>query len=146
MELGPLWEQAGLVGLFLGTFLAATLLPLSSEALLVAMALGPWSTATLLLTATAGNWLGGMSTYAVGRWGAQGWLARRMGLHRPAVRTWGERIRKQGTWLAWLCWAPVVGDLIALALGLFRAHAGWSALWMLAGKLLRYAVLLAALR
>ncbi|MBL7964789.1 MAG: DedA family protein [Flavobacteriales bacterium] len=146
MELGPVWEQWGLVGLFLGTFLAATLLPLSSEALLAVMAMGPWPTLTLLGVATAGNWLGGMSTYAIGRWGAQGRLGRWVGLDSPRAQAWAKRAQRHGPWLAWLCWAPLVGDLIAAALGLFKAPVGWTALWMFAGKLARYAVVLAVLR
>ena len=46
----------------MAAFLAATVLPFSSEAVLVAMALGPWNSVALWAVASAGNWLGGMVT------------------------------------------------------------------------------------
>ena len=60
--------EAGLFGLFLSSFLAATLLPGGSELVLVALLLAhPEQAATALLLATLGNTLGGMTTYGLGR-------------------------------------------------------------------------------
>ena len=110
MELFTEWASAGLPALFLACFLAATILPFSSEALLLAMALGPWGTLPLLLTASIGNTLGGMTNYGIGRW------------------------------------LPVIGDPIAIALGLFRTPAWPVLVLMFMGKAVRYAVLVAAVR
>src|SRR5690606_17751944 len=76
MELFTGWADAGLPALFLACLLAATVLPFSSEALLLAMALGPWGTVPLLLTASIGNTLGGMTNYGIGRWLPEGKLLR----------------------------------------------------------------------
>jgi membrane protein YqaA with SNARE-associated domain len=60
--------EAGLAGLFLASFLAATLLPGGSEAVLAAVLLAhPEQAIAALALATLGNTLGGMSTYALGR-------------------------------------------------------------------------------
>lgn len=67
MEFGPDWSEWGLLGLFLASFLAATILPFSSEAVLVGMLLLGGSAMPLFLVATAGNTLGGLVNYGIGR-------------------------------------------------------------------------------
>jgi len=42
--------------------------------------------------------------------------------------------------LAFFCWLPGIGDLIAVALGFFKISLIPVGLWMLIGKLLRYFV------
>ncbi|HOP42525.1 MAG TPA: YqaA family protein [Flavobacteriales bacterium] len=142
MELGPGWQEWGLAGLFLASFVAATLLPLGSEAVLAAMALAGWEPLGLFAAATLGNWAGGMSTYALGRWGSPERLAKRMPGEGPVLELWRRRAGRWGPWLALLCWAPVVGDLIALLLGLFRVSWRPVALLMGLGKAARYALVL----
>ncbi|MBL7982635.1 MAG: DedA family protein [Flavobacteriales bacterium] len=146
MELGPQWTELGLAGLFLASFLAATILPFSSEAVLAAMALGSWSTVALWMAASAGNWLGGMSSYGLGRLGDPQRIARWLRTD-PAkaerLRAWVDR---HGFLAALLTWLPVVGDPLAIALGLGRVRPMPVALLMFIGKALRYAVVLALMR
>ena len=59
----------GYVGLFLASFIAATIIPLSSEIVLSLLIANEYSLATLLGVATLGNWLGGMTSYGLGRIG-----------------------------------------------------------------------------
>jgi membrane protein YqaA with SNARE-associated domain len=146
MDLGPWWQDLGLPGLFLAAFVAATILPFSSEAVLAAMALGPWSSFALWAAASLGNWLGGMSSYGLGRLGDLRSLARWTGADPSRALAWQERARPYGAWAALLCWLPVVGDPIAIALGLMRSHLWGTALLMLLGKAARYAVVLAMMR
>lgn len=60
-------EELGLAGLFIGAFLAATILPFSSDALYVGALLAGLPPVAVLLTGTLGNWLGGVTTYFLGR-------------------------------------------------------------------------------
>lgn len=146
MELGPTWQDLGLPGLFLAAFLAATILPFSSEALLAVMALGPWSTWSLWICASLGNTLGGLSSYGLGRLGDGRRLGRWFGASPEKVDRVTDRVRRSGVWSALLCWLPVIGDPIAIALGLFRAPVGPVSILMFVGKAARYAVVLVALR
>ena len=60
-------SSLGLLGLFLGTFLAATVVPFSSDALYIAVMLAtkqPWA---CLIVGSLGNWLGSVTTYVLGR-------------------------------------------------------------------------------
>ncbi len=142
MEMGLQWAAWGLPGLFLASFLAATLLPFSSEAMLLAMVGMGGSVGSLLVVATAGNTLGGLVNYGLGRWLPTGRLARGLGLDVVKAERWQALVQRRGAWMALLCWLPVIGDPIAIALGLFRAPFVPSALFMLFGKAARYAILL----
>lgn len=146
MDLGPEWTTWGLAGLFAASFLAATVLPFSSEAVLAAMALGPWSGLGLWLAASLGNTLGGMSSYGLGRMGNLERISRWLRTDPARALRWQARIERHGAWAALLAWLPLVGDPIAIALGLGRTAFWPTALLMFAGKAIRYAVVLALLR
>ena len=62
------------MALFAAGFGAATVLPGGSEVLFTAMLAGGFDACLCLLAASAGNWLGGMSTYALGCLGKIEWL------------------------------------------------------------------------
>lgn len=146
MELGVDWAQWGLLGLFLAAFLAATILPFSSEAVLAAMALGSWSFASLLLVASIGNTLGGLTNYAIGRWVPHEKLVKRLGIDATKTERWRSFVQRYGAWGALACWLPVIGDPIALALGVVRSRLFPTAVLMLVGKTVRYAMVLGVLR
>lgn len=135
--------SGGPLGLFLGSFLAATLLPGGSEALLLwELHQTPERALLLWAVATLGNTLGGLSSWLIG-W----WLARRFprhGLRQERQRRALERIARYGSPALLLSWLPLIGDPLCLA-------AGWSgvrplpALFYIAlGKALRYGALVGA--
>ncbi|MGB1466939.1 MAG: YqaA family protein, partial [Alcanivorax nanhaiticus] len=62
------FTELGHIGLFMAAFLAATVLPLSSEVVLVALLLNGLSPASLVTVATVGNVLGALVNYALGYW------------------------------------------------------------------------------
>lgn len=142
MELGPGWAEWGLVGVFMASFLAATVLPFSSEAVVLAMAALGGSLLPLFVVATAGNTLGGLLNYTIGRWLPADRVMRWLRIDVLQADRWRAMVQKRGAWAALLCWLPVVGDPIAIALGLFGAPLLPSAVLMLVGKAARYAVLL----
>ncbi len=145
-ELSPWFEASGLWGLFFACFLAATIVPFSSELVLAAATLGPWSGGILLLVASLGNWLGGLTTYGIGRLGDAATIARWVRTDPGKVERWQQLIRRHGSWAALLCWTPIIGDVIALALGVLRVRVLPVAAFMLIGKAARYAVVIAGLR
>jgi membrane protein YqaA with SNARE-associated domain len=122
--------EAGLFALFLASFLSATLLPGGSELVLAGMlALHPEQLGAALVLATAGNTLGGMSTYLLARL-----LPQRADTSR---RAWLRR----GPAILLLSWAPLVGDALCAGAGWLRLPWRACLLWMALGKGLRYAVI-----
>lgn len=66
--------ELGYLGLFIASFLAATVVPFSSEVVFSALVFGGLDAWTCVFVATAGNWIGGMSSYYVGRLGRIDWI------------------------------------------------------------------------
>ncbi|MBI4996119.1 MAG: DedA family protein [Rhodocyclales bacterium] len=121
--------EAGLLGLFLASFLAATLLPGGSEAVLFALLrLHPEQAVVALILATLGNTLGGMTTYGMARL-----LPEKRLPQKSAV------VARHGAPVLILAWAPIVGDALCAAAGWLRLPWLPCALWMALGKGLRYA-------
>lgn len=108
-------------GLFLSSFLAATLLPAQSELALAGLLSHDVAAPALLVgVATLGNTLGSLVNWLLGRWA-----------HRLGERRWfpvkGDALRKAeswyhryGRWSLLLSWAPIIGDPLTLAAGLLR--------------------------
>jgi len=137
-------EDYSLWGLFFSAFLSSTVLPGSSEVVLLALAtqgeIPHWD---LLAVATAGNTLGGMSSWVLG------WvIALRYPLtelSKPSHRRAVERVRQWGSPILLFSWVPVIGDPLCVAAGWLRIS--WIGAWIFIGmgKALRYGVLLALL-
>ncbi len=122
---------AVLAGLFAASFLAATLLPGGSEAVLLGvLLLHPDLLWPALAVATLGNTLGGVSSYLVGRL-------------LPAVPARREVrwMARHGSPLLLLAWAPLVGDALCVAAGWLRLPLRSAAFFMALGKGVRYGVL-----
>ncbi len=134
-------DPAGPLALFMGSFLASTLLPGGSEALLLyAVSVTPEKQNLYWLLATIGNSLGGMSSWLLG-W----WIARRFPgriLHKPEQRLALERIARRGSPILLLSWLPVIGDPLCLAAGWSGTGVIPSTLFITVGKAMRYALLL----
>lgn len=125
-------------GLFLASFLAATVVPFSSEAILTLLIINgtdPWSA---VLVATAGNWIGGMSSFAIGYLGKWEWIEKYLRVKRETIEKWHNRLYRKGAIFAFLSWVPFVGDVFAVGLGLLRSNVVVTAIAMLAGKFTRY--------
>lgn len=123
------------VALFFAAFVSATLFPGGSEVLLSGAIAGqPENTLWLVAVATAGNTLGAMTSWAIGRF---------IPTMKKTPRAL-EWLRRWGLWALFFSWLPVVGDALPLAAGWLRIDP-WLSLAVIAlGKLIRYAVLAVA--
>ncbi|MFN4235481.1 MAG: YqaA family protein [Bacteroidia bacterium] len=135
------WFEYGYWGLFLASFLAATILPFSSEVILASMLLGGFDVTLCLMLATLGNWLGGMSSYGLGYLGNIERLEKWLGFKREKLPKFRLYVRKYGSYTAFFCWLPVIGDPLAVALGIFKTNVFLVSIWMFLGKAIRYAVM-----
>ena len=128
-------DTASLLSLFFGSFFAATLLPGGSEAMLFGVLKSyPEAFWPALIIATAGNTLGGMVSFGMG------WL-----LPQTQQLKHVEKLRRYGTPVLLLAWAPLIGDALCLAAGWLRLNWWQSTLFMAFGKFTRYWVVAAAI-
>lgn len=133
-------EKLGLLGLFIGTFLAATIMPFSSDALYIGALVAGIKPAAVLTVGTLGNWLGGVTTYFLGRLAKWEWVEKHFNVKPQTLEKHHLFIEKHGVWVALLTWVPFVGDVIAIALGFYKSPAVWSLLLMLVGKFGRFLI------
>ena len=136
-------EQSSLLALFTSSFLAATLLPGGSEAVLFGVLKAyPQLYWTALAVASVGNTLGGMSSYAIGRFlpDEKALMQKSKGNMRGLV--W---VRKHGSPILLLSWVPLIGDLLCVAAGWLRLNWISTLAFMAAGKFLRYWAIAAAM-
>ncbi|NMX92361.1 MULTISPECIES: YqaA family protein [unclassified Pseudomonas] len=132
---------AGYAGLFFSAFGAATLLPLQSEAVLVALLLnGKYSVGLLLGIATLGNVLGSLVNWLLGRsvevFKDRRWFpvsAAQLEKARSHYRRWGH-------WSLLLSWVPIIGDPLTLVAGVMKEPLWRFLLIVSLAKAARYAV------
>lgn len=136
-------DLAAYVGLFLAALIAATILPMQSEAVLVGLLLADYSPWLLIAVASVGNVLGSVVNWLIGR-----------GLERFRARPWFpvneaglERAqrwyRRYGKWSLLLSRAPVVGDALTVVAGTLREPFRMFLLLVTIAKVGRYLVLAA---
>ncbi len=130
----------GLFGLFISSFLSATVIPFSSEFVLSFMILNGFDIYLTILIATIGNWLGGLSSYLIGRLGKWTIIEKYFGVDKNKVFNFKLKVDRWGSVLAFFSWLPVIGDVIAVSLGFFRTNFILVSIWMLLGKILRYII------
>lgn len=135
--------EYGYLGLFLGAFLAATIIPFSSDVLLVGLLAAGGDPVRVIVAASVGNWLGGLTCYWLGWLGKWEWIEKWLRVSREKLDRQREKIKRYGSLVALLTWLPGVGDLLAVGLGFYKIGFKKSAFFMLVGKTARY-VLLAA--
>lgn len=128
-RMDSLFTPAGsLLSLGAAAFLAATVVPFSSEAVLFAVLRTHgdlfWPA---LVIATAGNTAGGMSSYLVGRF---------LGAKKPLTQL--ERMRRWGTPALVFAWLPLIGDALCIAAGWLKLNGLQATLWQAAGRFARY--------
>ena len=126
-----------LLGLLAASFLAATLVPLPSEAALFAyLQLHPDRAALAVGVATLGNTAGGMTSYLIGRLIP---ARTQSELNSRAI----QQVRRYGAPVTVLAWLPIVGDALCVAAGWLRVNWVAALAFMAAGRLARYALVAA---
>lgn len=131
----------GYAGLFISAFLAATILPLSSEIVLSALLLGGLSPSALVIIATTGNVLGSLTNYAMGYWASKVMVKKWLRMSEDDFVRAEQRFVKYGMVSLCFAWLPVVGDPLTVMAGVLRIRLRWFLLLVTAGKLLRYVVI-----
>lgn len=142
MDLIPSITAApGLPALFLLSFLAATILPVGSEWLLVLLIFQGFSPAQVVVTASLGNFFGACTTYSIGWYGSQFFIDRVLRISDQQLMRSKNFYEKYGTWALFFSWVPIIGDPLCLLAGLFRVGFGRFTLLVFTGKFSRYTAL-----
>jgi membrane protein YqaA with SNARE-associated domain len=136
----------GYVGLFLSAFVAGSILPFSSEVVLVILVRMGLDPLLCLFAAASGNTLGGMTCYYMGHLGKTDWIEKYFKVKQEKIDKMQRFLQGKGALMAFFAFLPFIGEAIAIALGFMRSNVMLTSLSMFTGKLIRYIVMLSALQ
>jgi len=136
----------GYWGMFVTAFIAGSFFPFSSEAVMTGLLTAGLDHWQLIVYGTAGNVLGGMFNYSVGRMGRLEWIEKYLHVSQHDLDRATRFMAGRGAWMGFFAFLPVLGSAITIALGLMRANVPISLTSMAIGKFLRYVVLIYGVR
>lgn len=133
----------GYWGMLLAAFLAGSVFPFSSEAVMVALLAAGLRPTPLVIYGTIGNVLGSAFNYSIGRLGRLDWIERWLHVKPDKIARAQRFMAGRGAWMGFFAFLPILGSAITITLGLMRANILISFTSITAGKLLRYVILIA---
>lgn len=128
--------------MFVSAFIAGSVFPFSSEAVLLAllgMGLEPFP---LFVYASVGNVMGAMLDFWIGRQGRLDWIEKYLHVKKEKLDRAERFMAGRGAWIGVLSFVPVLGSAITIMLGFMRADLWASILSITIGKVVRYAALI----
>lgn len=136
----------GYPGLFVSALLAGSIVPFSSEIVLLGLVKLGLDPALCLLSATLGNTAGGMTCYYMGHLGRIDWIEKYFKVKREKIEKMQRFLQGKGALMAFFAFLPAIGEVISIALGYMRSNVWLTLIAMFAGKTLRYVILLKAMQ
>ena len=130
--------QYGYWGMFLSAFIAGSFFPFSSEAIMAGLSAAGLEMQPLIIYGTAGNVLGGMFNYCVGRMGRPEWIEKYLHVKQESLDKAERFMAGRGAWMGFFAFLPIIGSVITILLGLMRANVLISFVSITIGKFLRY--------
>ena len=129
------------LSLFVISFLAATILPFSSELTLAGLIVtSNYDNLLLLIVASFGNVLGSVVNWALGFYSRNLSSKKWFPFKETQIEKSSKWFRKFGKWALLFAWVPVLGDPLTLIAGLLRVKFLDFIILVAIGKVSRYFV------
>ncbi|MDB9811489.1 DedA family protein [Candidatus Pelagibacter sp.] len=129
------------LSLFAISFLAATILPFSSELTLAGLiATSDYDNLLLLIVASFGNVLGSVVNWALGSYFRNLAIKKWFPFKETQIERSSKWFRKFGKWSLLFAWVPVVGDPLTLVAGILRVKFIDFIILVAIGKVSRYLI------
>ena len=127
------------LSLFTISFLAATILPLSSELMLAGLiATSNYDNLLLLIVASLGNVLGSVINWVLGFYSRKKKKKKWFPFKGRQIESSSKWFDKFGKWSLLFAWVPIMGDPLTLVAGLLRVKFLEFLLLVSIGKVSRY--------
>jgi membrane protein YqaA with SNARE-associated domain len=136
-----IFTDTSLSGLFLLSFLAATILPIGSEWLLITLLVQGQPVSQVITVATIGNFLGGLTTYGLGYYGSTFIITKILRISDQETGRAMKMYKRYGSWSLLLSWVPIIGDPLCLIAGSLKLHPAIFSIFVFTGKCARYSLL-----
>lgn len=137
----PILESYGYWGMLIAAFIAGSVFPWSSEAIMLGLLAAGLDPEGLIVYGTIGNVLGSMFNYWVGSFGRIDWIEKYLHVKKESLDRAERFMNGHGAWIGFFAFLPLLGSAIAILLGLMRANIPIAVISMTLGKLLRYIIL-----
>lgn len=134
--------QYGCWGMFLASFLADSVLPFSSEAVMMGLMAAGVNTLPLIIYGTIGNVLGSLLNYYIGTLGRFDWIEKYLHVKPEKLEKAQKLISRYGVWMGFFAFLPILGSAIAIVLGLVRSNIWLTTLAFTVGKVMRYLLII----
>lgn len=128
----------GYAGLFLASFLASTVLPFGSEALLILLIKEGLDPTSVVIVASVGNYCGACTTYYIGLVGRRDVIEKYLSIPQQHLDKAGKWFTKYGTYSLLFTWLPLIGDAITAMGGIMKLDFKIFSFFVFLGKFLRY--------
>jgi membrane protein YqaA with SNARE-associated domain len=135
------FSEFGYIGIFLASFLSATILPLSSEIVLGVLLLTDLDPVMLVGIATFGNVLGAFTNYAIGYWGSVILVRKVSRISEEEFARAEQRFKKYGIFSLFFAWVPIIGDPLTVVAGVLKINLFLFFAFVASGKLIRYIII-----
>ena len=134
-----IFQEYGIIGLFLNSLLAATAIPLPTEILTSALLIGGENIVLVAITLIIGSTIGGILNYFIGFGGNK--LIKKM-KKKSDVEKQDKNHNKQLDKFGWsaiffAAWIPIVGDLILISAGVKKMKFIKFSIFMISGKIIK---------
>ena len=131
----------GYWGMLLSAFLAGSVFPFSSEAVILALLAAGLDPLPLIIYGSIGNVAGSMFNYSVGRMGKTEWFERYLHISNKNMNRAKRFMGDRGAIMGFFAFIPIIGSAITVLLGLMRSNIFLSISSITIGKVLRYVLL-----
>jgi|TARA_B110000438_G_C15613220_1_gene563156 membrane protein YqaA with SNARE-associated domain len=133
----------GYFGLFLSALLSASILPFSSEVVLIGlMATENYNSVFLWIMASLGNVAGACINWFLGRfclnWRDKSWFP----ISKKQLDGAGKWFLRYGVWTLLFSWLPIIGDPLTFFAGIMRVNFSLFIMLVAIGKACRYGLLI----
>jgi membrane protein YqaA with SNARE-associated domain len=134
-----IFQEYGIIGLFLNSLLAATAIPLPTEILTSALLIGGENIVLVAITLIIGSTIGGILNYFIGFGGNK--LIKKM-KKKSDVEKQDKNHNKLLDKFGWsaiffAAWIPIVGDLILISAGVKKMKFIKFSIFMISGKIIK---------
>lgn len=137
----PILQSYGFWGMFIAAFVAGSVFPWSSEAIMLGLMAAGLDPVGLVVYGSAGNVLGSMFNYWVGHLGRLDWIERYLHVKKENLDKARRFMGGRGAWIGFFAFLPIIGSAITILLGLMRANLFITVLSITLGKVIRYSLL-----
>ena len=134
-------KDYGYWGMLFAAFLAGSVFPFSSEAVMLGLLGAGLEAWPLVIYGTIGNVAGSFFNYGMGHLGRLDWIERYLHVGKEKLDKAQKFMAGHGAWMGFFAFLPVLGSAITILLGLMRANIPISLTSITIGKFLRYVIL-----